>query len=339
VSVGVESRPAWTQIIEGTVWMRGGMTMKRREFLKTGMAATGGVLAAETLLVGSHMRLPTRRFRLNYAPHFGMFQHLAGHDPLDQLKFAADQGFTAWEDRLITTRPVELQHRIARTMDAMGMQMGVVAVCEQPGDRLGAPSGMNSLDNVLRDVACTVDVAKRVNARWVTIDLERFSQRQFPAAANRHEQSKTCVQTLARCVRFLESHGLVLLLTPTDWMSDRLGNSGDELSRIREVCATIDSPSCKLLFDLYRQHKAGEDVLSRIDSSWPLIAYFQCGDSQGRKEPGTGDIDYPRIFRHLSSRGFTGVVGMEHGNSLPGRAGDQAVIDAYVRADRCERLS
>ncbi|MCA9259774.1 MAG: xylose isomerase, partial [Planctomycetales bacterium] len=38
------------------------------------------------------------KFHLKYAPHYGMFKHHAGDDYLDQIKFAADQGFRAWED-------------------------------------------------------------------------------------------------------------------------------------------------------------------------------------------------------------------------------------------------
>jgi len=54
----------------------------------------------------------------------------------------------------------------------------------------------------------------------------------------------------------------------------------------------------------------------------------------GRKEPGTGEVNYGNVFRHLHGRGYRGVVGMEHGNSRPGRAGERAVIDAYRQADR-----
>jgi hydroxypyruvate isomerase len=46
-----------------------------------------------------------------------------------------------------------------------------------------------------------------------------------------------------------------------------------------------------------------------------------------------GEINYRNVFRHIHDKGFTGVVGMEHGNSRGGKDGDQAVIDAYVAAD------
>ena len=60
---------------------------------------------------------------------------------------------------------------------------------------------------------------------------------------------------------------------------------------------------------------------------------MQVGDNPGRKEPGTGEINYRNVFKHLASKGYTGVVGMEHGSSKPGKEGERAVIDAYIAAD------
>ncbi|MBZ0213358.1 MAG: xylose isomerase, partial [Nitrospirae bacterium] len=64
-------------------------------------------------------------FRMLYAPHFGMFRHHAGDDAVDQLKFAADEGFRAWEDNGMMGRSVEEQSRIAKAMTDLGMAMGV----------------------------------------------------------------------------------------------------------------------------------------------------------------------------------------------------------------------
>lgn len=69
---------------------------------------------------------PQRKvFHLNYAPHFGMFQNHAGSDPVDQLKFAADEGFRAWEDNGMKGRSPQEQEKIARAMGDLGITMGV----------------------------------------------------------------------------------------------------------------------------------------------------------------------------------------------------------------------
>jgi hydroxypyruvate isomerase len=70
-----------------------------------------------------------------------------------------------------------------------------------------------------------------------------------------------------------------------------------------------------------------------MDMAWDEIAYFQVGDNPGRKEPTTGEINYKNVFKHIYKKGFKGVVGMEHGNSKPGKEGEMAVIEAYRACD------
>ena len=96
--------------------------MKRREFLATSAAATA---ISATASASSMANSDSAKFKLHYAPHFGMFKNLAGKDPIDQLKFAADQGFTAWEDNGMKRRSPDLQEKIAKTMSDLGMKMGV----------------------------------------------------------------------------------------------------------------------------------------------------------------------------------------------------------------------
>ena len=65
-----------------------------------------------------------------------------------------------------------------------------------------------------------------------------------------------------------------------------------------------------------------------------LHTYFQIGDNPGRKEPLSGEINYQNIFRHIKKKGFTGVLGMEHGNSQGGKEGERKLIDAYRWCDQ-----
>jgi hydroxypyruvate isomerase len=63
------------------------------------------------------------------------------------------------------------------------------------------------------------------------------------------------------------------------------------------------------------------------------IAYIQIGDNPGRKEPGTGEVNYQNIFKHLKTKGYQGVLGMEHGNFHPGKDGELKLIEAYRKVD------
>jgi hydroxypyruvate isomerase len=101
-----------------------------------------------------------------------------------------------------------------------------------------------------------------------------------------------------------------------------------------EICRAVNSPSCKILMDMYHQQIHEGNLIPNMDASYSEIAYFQIGDNPGRKEPLSGEINYQNIFRHIKKKGFTGVLGMEHGNSQGGKEGERKLIDAYRWCDQ-----
>ena len=88
-----------------------------------------------------------------------------------------------------------------------------------------------------------------------------------------------------------------------------------------------------LLDDLYHQQISEGNLIPNIDKAWEEIGYFQIGDSPGRKEPTTGEINYRYVFKHIHKKGYKGVMGMEHSNKGKGKEGELAVIEAYRWCD------
>ena len=99
--------------------------MKCRKFLNSTLAASASTAFLGALSNSGRAESPKLTFKLHYAPHFNMFRNLGGKDPIDQLKFAADQGFSAWEDNQMKKKPIDLQKKIEATMEALKMKMGV----------------------------------------------------------------------------------------------------------------------------------------------------------------------------------------------------------------------
>lgn len=292
--------------------------MERREFLRSGAAALASVCFSDSSSAERASPAGLGRFRLKYAPHFGMFKHSAGDDLVDQLKFAADQGFVAWQDNGLKSRSIEVQEKIGRTVAALSIEMGVfVASASFPPAAHGKPHDDAACRQLLNDIRDSVEVAKRVHSQWLTIVPGRASDARGAAL-----QSPQSVDLLRRCCDLLEPHGLFLVLDPCSW------------GRQAPAAQAVGSPSYKILFDLARWHMTAGGLASKIDAAWPAIAYVHCADNPGRKEPGTGSIDFRHVFQQLAARGYPGIVGMEHGNSQPGAAGERAVIEAYVAADR-----
>jgi len=145
-------------------------------------------------------------------------------------------------------------------------------------------------------------------------------------------QTANVVETLRRASAILEPHGLVMVLEPLN-PRDHPGLFLTEMAQAYNICRAVDSPACKILDDLYHQQITEGNLIPNIDAAWDEIAYFQIGDNPGRKEPTTGEINYLNVFKHIHDKGFTGVMGMEHGNSQPGKDGERDVINAYRSVD------
>lgn len=298
--------------------------MQRRQFIAAATAAAAsGVCAAASRAAEPDAK--ARPFAFAFAPHFGMFQRLAGEDLIDQLKFAADQGFTAWEDNGMTGRPADVQQKIADEMQRLGMELSVISALRGVWNGVNfAGNDRQSREAILKALAQSVEVARRVRAVRMTV-VPGLDDPKLPAGY----QTANCIELLRRACDVVEPHGLVMVLEPLNRRTNHPGVFLHESPQAYLLCRAVDRPSCKILFDIYHQQVTEGNLIPNIDHCWNEIGYFQCADNPGRNEPGTGEINYARVFGHLLKKGYRGAVGMEHGNSQRGADGETAVIEAY----------
>jgi hydroxypyruvate isomerase len=306
--------------------------MKRRNFIKNtaaGSIAVAGLGSAVSVAASGSFSSDANEFKLNYAPHLGMFNNLAGDDLIDQIKFMADQGFTAFEDNGLMNRDVATQNKIGETLEKLGMTMGVFVVPK--GGNMANTLAAGKKENVdifLDGCRRSVDVAKRVNAKWMTVVPGAF-ERRLPIGI----QDANVIEALRRGAEILEPHGLTMVLEPLSDSPDLYLQTSDQTYMI---CKAVNSPACKILFDIYHMQKTEGHLIHNINLTWDEIAYFQVGDNPGRKEPTTGEINYKNVFKYIYNKGFKGVVGMEHGISGEGAEGERRLIEAYREVDSFE---
>ena len=299
--------------------------MNRRKFNTLAGLSTLGMMSAKA----NYTPLNTPyQYHLNYAPHLGMFKAHAGDDPIDQLHFMADQGFCSFEDNEIRNRPVALQEKMAKTMRERGIKMGVFVAHNIAGNRPNLSSGdKDERATFLSEIKASITVAKRVNAKWMTVvpGLKDFRK-------NIEYQTVNVIDTLKAACELLEPHGLVMVLEPLNFRNHP-GLFLSESPQANSICKAVGSTSCKILFDIYHQQIQEGNLIPNIENCWDEIAYFQIGDNPGRKEPYSGEINYKNVFKYIHERGFDGILGMEHGNSVAGKEGEIKVIKAYQMAD------
>lgn len=301
--------------------------MERRGFIKKmGLGSTLlGLSGAMTIpaFAGSKAA-PT--FHMDFAPHFGMFKNSAPGGIVDELKFMADQGFRSLEDNGMLKRSVAEQELIGKTLNNLGMRMGVFVVEGGDNWKVSLTTGKQEfLDTFLKTCRESVEVAKRVNAKWMTVVPGYFDR-----TLQMGVQTGNVIEALKRGAEILEPHGLTMVLEPLSDNPDLFLRHADQSYMI---CKAVGSPSCKILYDIYHMQRNEGNLIATMEKTWSEIAYIQIGDNPGRKEPGTGEIHYGNVFKYIDSKGFKGVMGMEHGNALPGVEGEKALIEAYRKVD------
>lgn len=305
--------------------------MQRRNFLQQGLMAGASTLVAGNALAGKQGRdtnglMAEKTFNLDYAPHDGMFKNSGGADFVDQIKYMHDQGFRSIEDNGMTGRSTDQQTKIGETLTKLGMRMGVFVVPKGGNSQNSLAAGKKEyVDIFLKGCQQSVEVAKRVNAKWVTVVPGDF-ERNLPIGV----QTGHVIDALKRGAEILEPHGIIMVLEPLSDTPNLFLRTSDQTY---EICRGVNSPSCKILYDIYHMQKNEGNLIKNIEYTWDEIAYFQIGDNPGRKEPTTGEINYKNVFKYIHERGYKGIMGMEHGNAKPGKEGEQALIKAYRESD------
>ena len=302
--------------------------MLRRHFINNFSLGTSSLMIPNLAKEFISPNQSSYKFNLKYAPHFGMFKNSAGDNLIDQLNYIADQGFTAFEDNNLKKRTIDTQNKMSKTMQKRSIEMGVFVAHTIHWKEPNLASGDNSKrEQFLKEIKESVEVAKRINAKWMTV-VPGYKDLRLDLSY----QTVNVVDSLKYACEILEPHGLIMVLEPLNFLNHP-GLFLTESPQAYEICKSVDSPSCKILFDIYHQQIQEGNLLPNIEKCWNEIAYFQIGDNPGRKEPSTGEINYKNIFKYIYNRGFEGILGMEHGNSKKGRDGEIAVIEAYKKVD------
>jgi hydroxypyruvate isomerase len=303
--------------------------MDRRTFLVT--AATTAAASALTGRAAAQGQAqassPAGKFKLKYAPGLDTFKAHVGDDPIENIKFAADQGFTAMFDNGLGGKPKDLQEKIGKEMARLGMTLGpfVMYAWGQPALVTG---GKEARDALLKATQEGVEVAKRANVKWALLTAGSCVQN-----LEWDYQTANVIEHLKACAKVAEPAGLVVVIEPLNWWANHPGLFFQKIPQAYMICKAVGSPSVKIINDLYHQQITEGNLIPNIDRAWDEIAAFHVGDNPGRREPGTGEINYRNVFRHIHTKGYAGVLCMEHGKSKQGKEGERAVIDAYRACD------
>jgi len=299
--------------------------ISRRDLIASAAAAAVTISAGKSTVRAANS---STKFKLKYAPSFGQFRQHAGNDLIDQLKFMADQGFTAMFDNGMMGKPVDVQEKIAKEMSRLDMTLGPFVLYADFGVKSFVTRDPEIRKMLIDRMKQGVECAKRVNAKWTLVVPGRFDE-----GLEWDYQTANVVDNLKYCAEVVEPSGLVIVLEPLNAWTNHPGLFLTKIPQSYMICRAVNSPSVKIINDIYHQQITEGNLIPNIDMAWSEIAAFHVGDNPGRNEPTTGEINYKNIFKHIYNKGYEGVLCMEHGRSKRGKEGEMAVIEAYRACD------
>jgi hydroxypyruvate isomerase len=224
-------------------------------------------------------------------------------------------------------RSPEDQEKIGNLLTRLNMSMGVFVhgFDHWPVSTSLCSGNAAWRDKFLKFTRDAVDVSKRCTGKLITVVPGNYD-RSIPF----DYQTTHVIEALKPAAEILEPHKIVMVLEP---LSDTPDLFLRHSSQAYAICKSVNSSSCKILFDIYHMQRNEGDLIPGIDRAYDEISYYQIGDNPGRNEPGTGEINYKNIFKHLYNKGYKGMLGMEHGNAGAGKNGEAALVVAYREAD------
>ena len=297
--------------------------MQRRTFIQSALGTAGALVVHP--LGRDRTAAAAGRYKLRYAPRLDFLR-----DELtipQRLEVFAQHGFDATEYNGLMNHPLGEVEEMRKKLDALGMEMGIF-VANPGGWKAAGLVDPAHRDAFLGELRKALDYHKVIGNRWCTI-ITGPERPGWP----RGQQRIHVIDGLRRAAELLEPTKLTVVLEPLNLWVDHAGYYLVNSDEAAEVMHAVGSPHVKILFDIYHQQISEGNLVNNIRRYWDYIGYFQVGDVPGRKEPGTGEVNWRNVFKAIHEKGYKGILGMEHGLSQPGMAGLLKCFEEYRQAD------
>jgi hydroxypyruvate isomerase len=135
-------------------------------------------------------------------------------------------------------------------------------------------------------------------------------------------------RTLERLAGMAEAAGVTFCLENLNLVVDHVGTPFGRAEDVLTLVETLDRPGVRMLLDLYHAQIGEGNLVELVERAAPWIGEVQVADVPGRREPGTGEVNWPTVARALRGAGYTGVVAFEGRAS----AGDELALERFREA-------
>ncbi|MCC6391633.1 MAG: TIM barrel protein, partial [Bryobacterales bacterium] len=132
-------------------------------------------------------------------------------------------------------------------------------------------------------------------------------------------QRESALEGLKELARVAEAASVSLLLEPLNTYVDHPGYFLNHSALGLELVRAVGSPRIKLLYDIYHMQVMEGNLIPTLTRNLDAIGHIHVADSPGRRQPGTGEINYPVVLRQLRESGYSGYIGLEFEPTIPSK--------------------
>ncbi len=224
---------------------------------------------------------------------------------LERFAAAAHAGFAGVE--YVGAYDYPLSEVASRLRDAGVQQvlMNMPAGDWQAGDR-GIAALAHRRDEFQRSIDVALEWAKELGCTRL-----HCMSGIVPLGSARQDCLTIYCENLALAAERLGPEGITLLvepINPFDIPGYLINTTGEAMA----VIAATGADNVKLQFDVYHAQRMEGDLARLFTRLLPHIAHVQIADNPGRHEPGSGEIAYAFLLRHMAQSGYQGWTGCEY---------------------------
>lgn len=224
-------------------------------------------------------------------------------DFLDRFAAAADHGFTAVEFLFPYAHdPDEIARRLARASLTQALFNLPPGDWDRGERGIAAIPGREAEFRAL--LAMALPYAEATGVRRLHL-MSGHGERNDPRARSAY------VEAIRHACAAAAPKGIDILIEPINGR-DMPGYFLNDFGYAAALIAELGLPNLRLQFDIYHRQILHGDVTMGLDALLPITGHVQAASVPRRHEPGTGELDDMRIFRHLDAFGYTGFVGCEY---------------------------
>lgn len=275
--------------------------MNRRDFILSS-AAAGGAAAfmARTHVASAAPKGPFSELPLKMSVPIDWFPGTT-EEKLDKV---AEWGFPAYEWLNPECDPVATRAKA----DALGVELSCIV-----GAGAIAPGQMvdpDDHDRLVKQFEDRIVLAKALGCKRL-IGLSGNTRRNVPF----EKQMENMAKCLKRLAPMAEQNDLIIVLEALNPLVDHKGFFLTRTDQTMEIIQEVGSPRVKMLFDIYHQQITEGNVIRNFTKNIDRIGHFHVADNPGRKEPGSGELNYANIFKAIAETNYNGFVALECGST------------------------